>query len=318
MSTLVPPRPGPRVSPLFLGVQLLLLTLAISRYDATAFVYRWGDEVDFFNWFWRHRTLGVLSFFDFLLLALLGLVAAGIVASGRWRPRPFDALAYGLVVLVAVSAAVRFLQVGVEDTTRGFLYQLRNYAYFVAAYAAASRLRWTPQRLRWFGGLAAGLAVVTMALSWWEVRQGTLFWLRRLAPDTRYCVTVHDPPLVIASALYPLAFGLRGAASGARSACSTTLQRVEWWCARSWRARRVSSPSPKRDERRFATSCPTRRGSPGCRSWRTGDRRPWRRRGRSSCQRRFSSSASGARDEASRSSSTPSRTRSAESPGPYG
>ena len=39
----------------------------------------------------------------------------------------------------------------------------------------------------------------------------TLFWLRRLAPDTRYCVTVHDPPLVMAPALYPLALGLRAA-----------------------------------------------------------------------------------------------------------
>ena len=171
MSTLLPSRPGLRVSPLFLGVQLLLSTLAVSRYDATAFVYRWGDEVDFFNWFWRHRTLGLLSFFDFLLLALLALAAAGIVASGRWRRRPFDALAYALLLVVGFSAAVRFLHVEVEDTARGFLYQLRNYAYFVAAYAVASRLRWTPQRLRWFAGLAAALAVLTMALSWWEIRQ---------------------------------------------------------------------------------------------------------------------------------------------------
>jgi glycosyltransferase involved in cell wall biosynthesis len=37
----------------------------------------------------------------------------------------------------------------------------------------------------------------------------TLFWLRRLLPDAPYCVTVHDPPLVVAPALYPLAFGLR-------------------------------------------------------------------------------------------------------------
>jgi glycosyltransferase involved in cell wall biosynthesis len=37
----------------------------------------------------------------------------------------------------------------------------------------------------------------------------TLFWLRRLLPATPYCVTVHDPPLVVAPALYPLAFGLR-------------------------------------------------------------------------------------------------------------
>lgn len=39
----------------------------------------------------------------------------------------------------------------------------------------------------------------------------TLFWLARLAPGTPYFVTVHDPPIVVAPALYPLAFGLRGA-----------------------------------------------------------------------------------------------------------
>lgn len=38
----------------------------------------------------------------------------------------------------------------------------------------------------------------------------TLFWLRRLAPRVPYCVTVHDPPLVLAPALHPLAFGARG------------------------------------------------------------------------------------------------------------
>ena len=38
----------------------------------------------------------------------------------------------------------------------------------------------------------------------------TLFWLRRLMPEVPCCVTVHDPPLVLAPALYPLAFGLRG------------------------------------------------------------------------------------------------------------
>lgn len=36
-----------------------------------------------------------------------------------------------------------------------------------------------------------------------------LRFLRRLSPGTRYCVTVHDPPLVIAPALFPLAFGSR-------------------------------------------------------------------------------------------------------------
>jgi glycosyltransferase involved in cell wall biosynthesis len=39
----------------------------------------------------------------------------------------------------------------------------------------------------------------------------TLFWLQRLLPEVPCCVTVHDPPLVVAPALYPLAFGLSGA-----------------------------------------------------------------------------------------------------------
>ncbi len=36
----------------------------------------------------------------------------------------------------------------------------------------------------------------------------TLFWLRRLFPELRCCITVHDPPLVVAPALYPLALGI--------------------------------------------------------------------------------------------------------------
>jgi glycosyltransferase involved in cell wall biosynthesis len=40
----------------------------------------------------------------------------------------------------------------------------------------------------------------------------TLFWLGRLLPAIRYCMTVHDPPLVIAPAVYPLSLGLRATA----------------------------------------------------------------------------------------------------------
>lgn len=47
----------------------------------------------------------------------------------------------------------------------------------------------------------------------------TLFWLRRLLPEVPYCVTVHDPPLVLAPALHPLAFGIRG--GGVRRALRT-------------------------------------------------------------------------------------------------
>jgi glycosyltransferase involved in cell wall biosynthesis len=35
----------------------------------------------------------------------------------------------------------------------------------------------------------------------------TLFWLQRLAPGVRCCITVHDPPLLMAPTLYPLVFG---------------------------------------------------------------------------------------------------------------
>jgi len=44
----------------------------------------------------------------------------------------------------------------------------------------------------------------------------TLFWLRRRCPEVPCCVTVHDPPLVLAPALHPLAFGVR--AGGVRRA----------------------------------------------------------------------------------------------------
>lgn len=169
VSTSHPPRPELRFSPAFAGVQLLLVMLAVSRYDGTLFVYRWGDEIDFWNCLWRCRTLGFLSFFDLLVLALLGLSVAGVGASARWRPRSFDPLIQVLVVVVVFSAAVRFLRLEDEDTARGFLYQLRNYAYFVAAYGVASRLCWNKRRIRWFAGLASGLAFLTMALSWWEI-----------------------------------------------------------------------------------------------------------------------------------------------------
>jgi hypothetical protein len=159
-----------RVSPLFLGVQLLLVVLAVSRYDATSYLFRGTTAIDFFNWFWRYRLLGFISFFDVLICILVGLAAAGVLVSRRWWPRRFDALVYGLLLAVAMSGLIRFVQRDVEDTSRGFLFQLRNYAYFAAAYAVASRLRWGDGRRRWFAGLAAGLAILTIALSWWEIR----------------------------------------------------------------------------------------------------------------------------------------------------
>ncbi len=160
---------GGRFSLLFFGVQLLLVMLAVSRYDATSWVFRGTTAIDFYNWFWRYRLLGFLSFFDLLVAALIGLTAAGVAASGRWRPRCFDPLIYALLVAVALSTAIPFLPRDVEDTPQGFLYQLRNYAYFAAAYFLASRLRWAEGRRRWFAGLVAGLAGLTVVLSWWEL-----------------------------------------------------------------------------------------------------------------------------------------------------
>ena len=158
-----------RFSLLFLGVQFLLVVLAVSRYDATSWVFRGTTTIDFYNFFWRYRLLGFLSFFDLLVATLIGLAAAGIAASGRWRARSFDPLIYVLLVAVVLSASLRFLQRDVEDTSQGFLYQLRNYAYFAAAYFLASRLRWAEGRRRWLAGLLAGLAGLTAVLSWWEL-----------------------------------------------------------------------------------------------------------------------------------------------------
>ena len=44
-----------------------------------------------------------------------------------------------------------------------------------------------------------------------------LFWLKYLLPSVPYCITVHDPPLVLAPALLPLSLGLK--ATSVRRAC---------------------------------------------------------------------------------------------------
>lgn len=160
--------PDTRLSPLFLGLQLLLVMLAVSRYDATSFVFRGTTAIDFYNWFWRYRLLGFLSFFDLLVLALLVLAVLGVAASRRFHSRPFDSLVYLLVLLVAVSAVIRFLHRDAEDTPQGFLFQLRNYGYFAAAYLVASRVRWTTRRSHWLAGLMTALAGVVALLAWWE------------------------------------------------------------------------------------------------------------------------------------------------------
>ncbi len=154
---------------LWIGVQFLLVVLAVSRYDATSYVFRGTEAIDFFNWFWRYRLAGFLSFFDLLLVALVTLGAASLLASGRSTHRPFDMLVGGLLIAVAFAAAVRFLAREMEDTAQGFLFQLRNYLYFVATYFLFSRLSWAEHRRRHFAGLLAGLTVLTMVLSWWEL-----------------------------------------------------------------------------------------------------------------------------------------------------
>lgn len=35
----------------------------------------------------------------------------------------------------------------------------------------------------------------------------TLYWIKKLLPELPFCITVHDPPLTIAPALFPLCFG---------------------------------------------------------------------------------------------------------------
>jgi hypothetical protein len=159
-----------RLSPLFIGAQLLLLLLAVSRYDASSLRFRGTTEIDFFNWFWRYRFFGFLTFFDLIVSALVSLTAVSILAHGRWRARPFDAILYVLGILLTVSIAVRFLQRDVEDSAQNTLFQLRSYAYFAAAYLVSSRVAWPRARRQYFIGLLAGAAVLTFVLSWWEIR----------------------------------------------------------------------------------------------------------------------------------------------------
>jgi hypothetical protein len=158
----------PRASAVWWGLQLLIVILAISRYDATSFAFRGTDTVDFFNWFWRFRMAELFSFFDLALMSLLILTGARILLTGALPQSAFDGVLVAFAVLVALSTATRLVSQGPEDTAQDFLFQIRNYAYFCAAYFLASRVRWSDSRLRRMLMLVLGLAMLTIVLSIWE------------------------------------------------------------------------------------------------------------------------------------------------------
>ncbi|OUL29118.1 hypothetical protein BV378_06540 [Nostoc sp. RF31YmG] len=69
-------------------------------------------------------------------------------------------------------------------------------------------------------GAFNNVAIVHAEIGYTQYREFyTLFWIQRLLPSLPYCITVHDPPLVIAPALYYLSFGLK--ARAIRYACRT-------------------------------------------------------------------------------------------------
>ncbi|BAY33763.1 group 1 glycosyl transferase [Nostoc carneum NIES-2107] len=58
-------------------------------------------------------------------------------------------------------------------------------------------------------GIFQNVALVHAEIGYAQHREFyTLFWIKRLLPHLPYCITVHDPPLVIAPALYYLSCGL--------------------------------------------------------------------------------------------------------------
>jgi len=157
---------------LFLLIQVFLVFLALSRYEATSFVFRGTDTIDFFNWFWRKRWAGLFSFFDFSLAALLAVAFIGsAVSRSRLRePRRREILLPLLAVLVAGSAVVRYFTAGPQDSTQDFFYQLRNYAYFAGMYLVAILVPWTEARFRSCMRLIVALALLTVLLSFAETR----------------------------------------------------------------------------------------------------------------------------------------------------
>lgn len=149
------PVPTPAVHPLpqarlhamlFRGLQAFLLILALSRYDATSWVFRGTAKVDFFNWFWRFRWLGFLSFFDIFLAALVSFAALASVFSRQRRTA--DGLLFLLPLLVGVGALVGYLNPVSATTSQDMLFQFRSYLYLGGAYFVATRVPWTGNRFR--------------------------------------------------------------------------------------------------------------------------------------------------------------------------
>lgn len=171
MSGTAPARASRAGIPLvFLMIQVFLVFLAVSRYEATSFLFRGTDTIDFFNWFWRKRWLGLFSFFDFSLAGLLAVAVIGSAVSRSREGRRRELLLPLLIFLVVVSALVRYFTAGPQDTTQDFFYQLRNYAYFAGLYFVARHVRWNEERFRFTMGLVVALAIVTVILSLAESR----------------------------------------------------------------------------------------------------------------------------------------------------
>ena len=165
------PVPAPVVHPLpqarlhamlFGGLQAFLLILALSRYDATSRVFRGTAEIDLFNWFWRFRWLGFLSFFDIFLAALVSLAAVVSVLSPQRRTA--DGLLFLLPLLVGVGALIGYLNPVVATTAQDVLFQFRSYLYLGGAYFVATRVPWTDKRFRDLMRLLVVAAFGTVAL----------------------------------------------------------------------------------------------------------------------------------------------------------
>src|SRR5262245_204834 len=95
-----------RYSLLGLTVCLVVFLLAVSRYDATAYVYRLNEEIDFLSWFWKARWLDTFCFFDFAVVILLIGVLARVLRKGTLELARFDRIMLTLGILVVTSSAI--------------------------------------------------------------------------------------------------------------------------------------------------------------------------------------------------------------------
>src|SRR5262245_59463845 len=86
-----------------LGVCLMLFLLAISRYDATAYVYRRTDDIDFLSWFWKARWLETFGFFDFAVVILVIGVVGKLLKQRSIELFRFDRVLVTLAILLISS-----------------------------------------------------------------------------------------------------------------------------------------------------------------------------------------------------------------------